>query len=361
MPDALTFLEIVAGILLLFGGGELFVAGAVALSLLLGIPQIVIGLTVVAFGTSAPELFVSLLSTLQGSSGGDSIAVSNVLGSNIFNVMVVLGASAAITSLRVRSRLVRRDVPLLLAVSMATWAMASSGSFNWVAGLALLTALVITLVWEVRSAREDQEEGLDDIDAEGASTTPVALFKLAVGLALLVVGSQVLVKGAIAAAQSLGVSEAVIGLTIVSAGTSMPELVTSLVAAYRGKADLAIGNVVGSNLLNQLLILGLCSLLSGQDGLLVSPELLSRDFPVMVLTTLACLPIFWSGGVINRLEGWLLLGAYGLYLTEQIMSSTASPGIDEFRLFVLVAVLPLVLVFLTWTSLRWRQQRKAAG
>ena len=127
MPDALTFLEIVAGILLLFGGGELFVAGAVALSLLLGIPQIVIGLTVVAFGTSAPELFVSLLSTLQGSSGGDSIAVSNVLGSNIFNVMVVLGASAAITSLRVRSRLVRRDVPLLLAVSMATWAMASSG------------------------------------------------------------------------------------------------------------------------------------------------------------------------------------------------------------------------------------------
>ena len=199
-------------------------------------------------------------------------------------------------------------------------------------GLALLTALVITLVWEVRSAREDQEEGLDDIDAEGASTTPVALFKLAVGLALLVVGSQVLVKGAIAAAQSLGVSEAVIGLTIVSAGTSMPELVTSLVAAYRGKADLAIGNVVGSNLLNQLLILGLCSLLSGQDGLLVSPELLSRDFPVMVLTTLACLPIFWSGGVINRLEGWLLLAAYGLYLTEQIMSSTAAPGIDEFRL-----------------------------
>ena len=124
----------------------------------------------VAFGTSAPELFVSLLSTLQGSSGGDSIAVSNVLGSNIFNVMVVLGASAAITSLRVRSRLVRRDVPLLLAVSMATWAMASSGSFNWVAGLALLTALVITLVWEVRSAREDHEEGLDDIDAEGDST-----------------------------------------------------------------------------------------------------------------------------------------------------------------------------------------------
>jgi len=360
MPDTLSFLEILAGILLLFGGGELFVSGSIALSLLLGIPQIVIGLTVVSMGTSAPELFVSLLSTLQGGAAGDSIAVSNVVGSNIFNVMVVLGASAAITSLRVKSRLVRRDVPLLLAVSMATWAMASTGRLTWVAGLALLTALVINLVWEIRSAKEDQAEGLDDLDADGAAPAPVALFKLAAGLVLLVLGSQVLVKGAITAAQALGVSETVIGLTIVSAGTSMPELVTSLVAAYRGKADLAIGNVVGSNLLNQLVILGLCALASGRDGLSVDPVMLSRDFPVMVLTTLACLPIFWSGGVINRLEGWLLLGAYGLYLVEQILSSTAAPGADQFRLFVLVAVLPLVMVFLIWSTLRWMQQRKLA-
>ncbi|MBM5791997.1 MAG: calcium/sodium antiporter [Cyanobacteria bacterium M_surface_10_m1_298] len=360
MPDTLSFLEILAGILLLFGGGELFVSGSIALSLLLGIPQIVIGLTVVSMGTSAPELFVSLLSTLQGGAAGDSIAVSNVVGSNIFNVMVVLGASAAITSLRVKSRLVRRDVPLLLAVSMATWAMASTGRLTWVAGLALLTALVINLVWEIRSAKEDQAEGLDDLDADEAAPAPVALFKLAAGLVLLVLGSQVLVKGAMTAAQALGVSETVIGLTIVSAGTSMPELVTSLVAAYRGKADLAIGNVVGSNLLNQLVILGLCALASGRDGLSVDPVMLSRDFPVMVLTTLACLPIFWSGGVINRLEGWLLLGAYGLYLVEQILSSTAAPGADQFRLFVLVAVLPLVMVFLIWSTLRWMQQRKLA-
>jgi cation:H+ antiporter len=260
----------------------------------------------------------------------------------------------------VKSRLVRRDVPLLLAVSMATWGMASTGRLTWVAGLALLTALVINVIWEIRSAKEDQAEGLDDLDADGAAPAPVALFKLAAGLVLLVLGSQVLVRGAITAAQALGVSETVIGLTIVSAGTSMPELVTSLVAAYRGKADLAIGNVVGSNLLNQLVILGLCALVSGRDGLAVDPVMLSRDFPVMVLTTLACLPIFWSGGVINRLEGWLLLGAYGLYLVEQILSSTAAPGADQFRLFVLVAVLPLVLVFLIWSSLRWMQQRRMA-
>jgi cation:H+ antiporter len=166
-----------------------------------------------------------------------------------------------------------------------------------------------------------------------------------------------LVKGAITAAQGLGVSEAVIGLTIVSAGTSMPELVTSLVAAYRGKADLAIGNVVGSNLLNQVAILGVCGLVSGSDGLLVDPLLISRDFPIMVASTLACLPIFWSGGVISRQEGWVLLGLYVLYLTEQVLHSTASTGLDQFRFVVLAAVVPLVLVFVAWNTMEWRQRR----
>jgi cation:H+ antiporter len=361
MPFALSTFEIVAGILLLFAGGELFVAGAVALSLLLGIPQIVIGLTVVSMGTSAPELFVSLLSTIQGGSAGDAIAVSNIVGSNIFNVLVVLGASAAVMPLRVKSRLVRRDVPLLLGVSMATWGMASGGRVTWVAGLALVTGTVINLLWEIRSAREEPAEAADDLEAEeGAALMPVAAAKLAAGLGLLVVGSQVLVKGAIAAAQGLGVSETVIGLTIVAAGTSMPELVTSLVAAYRGKADLAIGNVVGSNLLNQLVILGLCGLASGGRGLGVDPVMLARDFPIMVATTLACLPIFWTGGVITRLEGWILMGLYGLYVIEQILSSSASSVADEFRLFVLVAAVPALMVFLIWSVLRWRQQRRLA-
>jgi cation:H+ antiporter len=360
MSFSLSALEILVGILLLFGGGELFVAGSVALSLLLGIPQIVIGLTVVSMGTSAPELFVSLLSTLQGGTAGDAIAVSNVVGSNIFNVLVVLGASALVMPLRVKSRLVKRDVPLLLGVSMATWGMASGGRLTWVAGLALITGTVINLIWEVRSAKEEPAEAADDLDTEGAAAPPVAAAKLAAGLGLLVLGSQLLVKGATAAAQGLGVSETVIGLTIVAAGTSMPELVTSLVAAYRGKADLAIGNVVGSNLLNQLVILGLCGLVSGGRGLGVDPVMISRDFPIMVATTLACLPIFWSGGVITRLEGGILVGLYGLYLVEQILTNSVPAAADEFRLVVLVAVLPLLLVFLAWGSLRWRQLRRGA-
>ena len=354
-------ISIIAGIALLFGGGELFVAGSVALSLLLGIPQIVIGLTVVSLGTSAPELFVSLLSTLQGGPGGDAIAVTNVVGSNIFNVLVVLGASAVVMPLRVKSRLVRRDVPLLLGVSMATWGMASGGRLTWIAGLALLTGTVINLVWEARTASEEPAEEAEALETDGRSGAPVAAVKLAAGLALLVLGSQVLVKGAITAAQGLGVSEAVIGLTIVSAGTSMPELVTSLVAAYRGKADLAIGNVVGSNLLNQLVILGLCGLVSGADGLQVDPLLISRDFPIMVATTLACLPIFWSGGVISRQEGWVLLALYVLYLAEQVLHSTASTSLDQFRFLVLAAVVPLVLVFVVWNALEWRQRRLKQG
>ena len=351
LPSAL---EILVGILLLFGGGELFVAGSSALALLLGIPQIVIGLTVVSLGTSAPELFVSLISTFQD---GDAIAVSNVVGSNIFNLMVVLGLSALVVPLRVKSRLVRRDVPLLLGVSMAVWGMASGGRLTWQAGLALLVGTAINLIWEMRTASEySEEEG--DFDEGDRATPAVAAAKLAGGLVLLVLGSQVLVKGATAAAIGLGVTQTVIGLTIVSAGTSMPELVTSLVAAYRGKADLAIGNVVGSNLLNQLLILGVCGVFSG-EGLLVDPVVISRDLPVMVLTTLALLPILWTRGVVTRLEGGILVSLYVLYLAEQVLSETLTTAQDEFRFVVLVVVLPLVLVFLVWQMLRWRRDRFA--
>ena len=321
---------------------------------MLGTPQIVIGLTVVSLGTSAPELFVSLISTFQG---GDYIAVSNIVGSNIFNVLVVLGLSALVVPLRVKSRLVRRDVPLLLGVSMAVWGMASGGRLTWQAGLALLVGTAINLIWEMRTASEySDEEG--DFDEGDRATPAVAAAKLAGGLVLLVLGSQVLVKGATAAAIGLGVTETVIGLTIVSAGTSMPELVTSLVAAYRGKADLAIGNVVGSNLLNQLVILGVCGVFSG-EGLLVDPVVISRDLPVMVLTTLALLPILWTRGVMTRLEGGILVGLYGLYLVEQVLTNTVTSAVDEFRLVALVAILPLVFVFLVWQTLRWRRDRFA--
>jgi cation:H+ antiporter len=360
MPLLPSLIAIVAGIVLLFAGGELFVAGSTAMALLLGIPQIVVGLTVVSLGTSAPELFVSLLSLLQG---GDvtAIAASNVVGSNIFNVLVVLGLSALVMPLRVRSRLVRRDVPLLIAVSLTVWGMASGSSLTWQSGLALLVGLGLNVIWEVRTAREHPEESGVDVDDEARRPPSRALLELAAGLALLVAGSQILVRGATGAALMLGVSQTLIGLTIVAAGTSLPELVTSLVAAYRGSTDLAIGNVVGSNLINLLLILGLCALASGSAGLPVDPVLVQRDLPVMVLTTLACLPIFWTKGTITRLEGGLLAALYVLYLTEQLLTSAAPWARDGYRQLVLVVVLPLVLVFLVWQVLAWTRRRSGSG
>ncbi|MEX1318077.1 MAG: calcium/sodium antiporter [Synechococcaceae cyanobacterium] len=356
MPLLPSLVAILAGIVVLFVGGELFVAGATVLALLLGIPQIVVGLTVVSLGTSAPELFVSLLALLKG---GDAtaLAASNVVGSNIFNVLVVLGLSALVMPLRVRSRLVRRDAPLLIAVSMAVWGMASGNSLTWQSGLALLAGLVINTVWEIRTAREHPEESEIDVDDAAVQSPPRAVLKLLAGLVLLVLGSQVLVRGATAAAVMLGMSQTLIGLTIVAAGTSLPELVTSLVAAYRGSGDLAIGNVVGSNLMNLMLILGLCALASGPGGLPVDPVLVQRDLPLMVLISLVCLPIFWTKGFISRREGAMLTGLYGLYLVDQLLTSTAPGATDGYRQVVLVGVMPLVLVFLVWQVLAWTRVR----
>ena len=365
-PFLLSCLEVLVGIALLFGGGELFVQGAVTLSLIFGIPQLVIGLTVVSLGTSAPELFVSLSSVTQGF---DALAVSNVVGSNIFNVMVVLGSSALVMPLRVESRLVRRDVPLLIAVSAAVWGMASAGRVTWQAGLALLLALAINSVWEIRTAREEPEgveEAEPEVNPDQSKRGVVrAIGLLVVGIVLLGVGSRVLVHGASAAATFLGVSQAVIGLTIVSAGTSMPELITSLVAAVKGRTDLAIGNVVGSNLLNQLLVLGASAVAAaGGAGLQVSPMLIARDLPVMVLAALACLPIFWTRGQITRLEGGILVTLYVFYVVDQVLPRTLPTWQDEFRIVMLCLVLPAVIVMISvqagvyWRQLKRKQKQK---
>ncbi len=350
----LSAFEVLIGIGLLFSGGELFVKGSVALALILGIPQLVIGLTVVSLGTSAPELFVSVSSVIRGS---DSLAISNVVGSNIFNILVVLGGSAIVLPLKVESRLVRRDVPLLIAVSTAVWGMASAGKVTWQAGLALLIALAINTIWEIRTIREEPEgteNAEPDIDVKVSSNGWIkASIYLLVGIFLLSFGSNLLVNGASSAALLLGVSEAVIGLTIVSAGTSMPELITSLVAALRGQTDLAIGNVVGSSLLNQLLVLGSAAIFSRESGLLVEEILIQRDFPLMILTSLACMPIFWTNGRISRQEGGILLVLYFFYLIDQVLPKTMPSWQEEFRLIILCVVLPLVMIIIAYQTINY--------
>ena len=340
-----SIIEIIVGIFLLFIGGEFFIQGSVALSLILGIPQIVIGLTVVALGTSSPELLVSLNSVFKGS---DSLAASNVVGSNIFNILVVLGISSLITPLKVKSRIVRRDVPLLIAISCSVWAMSSTGTLTWQAGIFLLFCLLINTIWEINTINEKDDDiktAEPEINDFSFSNNLVStITKLVFGIILLGFGANVLVSGSQDLARTLGIKETIIGLTIVATGTSLPELVTSIVAAFKGKTDLAIGNVIGSNLLNQLLILGSCTLFSGLGGLSISTDLIRIDIPIMVLTTFACMPIFWTKGKITRFEGFILLNIYIFYVLDKILLLSQFNFIMEFRFFIIVYFL---LIFIS--------------
>jgi len=339
--------EIIVGVLLLFIGGEFFIQGSIALSLILGIPQIVIGLTVVSLGTSSPELLVSLNSVFKNS---DSLAASNVIGSNIFNILVVLGISSIIKPLKVKSRIVRRDVPILMAISCSVWAMSSTGLLTWQAGIFLLFCLIVNTLWEIITINEKDEDfktAEPEIDDKSQYERKInILARLLLGIFLLSFGANVLVNASKSLASLMGVSETIIGLTIVATGTSLPELVTSFIAALKGRTDLAIGNVIGSNLLNQLLILGSCSIFSGLDGLSISQELINTDLPIMVLTTFACLPIFWTKGKITRIEGFVLLNIYTFYILDKIFTSTNFYFLEEYRISIFIYSIVFAILLL---------------
>jgi cation:H+ antiporter len=307
----------VLGLGLLVAGAEGLVRGASRLASAVGIPSLIIGLTVVAFGTSAPEMVVSVLSSVSGQA---DIAVGNVVGSNIFNVLFILGVSALVAPLVVSSQLVKLDVPLMIVLSVAAILVAWDGTINRFEGAFFVLALVIYTVFLVRKGRTDHAATAAETDLPtGGSSRPVVnvLYVIA-GLGLLVVGARLFVTGAVTIAQWMGVDEFIIGLTIVAAGTSLPEVATSIVATVRGERDIAVGNVVGSNIFNILAVLGVSSLVA-PEGLGVSAAALRVDLPVMLVTALACLPIFFSGYVISRREGFLFLAAYVAYLLYYIL------------------------------------------
>ena len=273
---------LLAGLALLVGGAELLVRGASRLALRFGISPLVIGLTVVAFGTSAPELAVTVQSGLAGQSG---LAIGNIVGSNIFNVLLVLGVSAVITPLVVSQQLVRLDVPLMIGAALLLWVLALDGRIGLMDGL-LLTAGIVAYtafaIWQGRKEGEEIKAEYAQEFGDGKSTwlgrLPVQVALIAGGLALLVLGAHWLVTGAVAIARSIGVSEVIIGLTIVAAGTSLPELATSLMAALRGERDIAVGNVIGSCLFNLLSIAGIAALVTpgGLESRLPSSASTSR-------------------------------------------------------------------------------------
>lgn len=306
-------LSIVIGLGLLVWGADRFVLGAASLARNLGVPPLLIGLTVVGFGTSAPEILVATIAALNGNPG---IAIGNAIGSNIANIALILGTTALIVPLTVHSDMLRREYPLLLLISFGALAVLLDSELGRIDGLLLLTGLVISLVVMVRIGLTRRDDPLaEEIEAElppGVSTGRSVLWFL-VGLVVLVGSSRLLVWGAVEIATAFGVSDLVIGLTIVAVGTSLPELAAALMSAYKGEDDLAIGNVVGSNMWNLLAVLGVPALLAPGS---VPQEVLTRDMPIMLVLTAALLLMGRSQktqGVINRFEGGLLLATFIAY------------------------------------------------
>ena len=344
----------IAGLIALVAGAEAMVRGASRLALTLGISPLVVGLTIVAFGTSAPELAVAVGASIEGRT---DIAMGNVVGSNIFNVLFILGLSALITPLVVHAQIIRQEVPIMIGASLLLLAFALDGRIG-LSDAAMLTGLLIayTVFLVVQSRRESQATQ-DEYGEEHVASTGwdrhwgVQLLLVIVGLGLLVLGSNWLVSAATSFARALGVSDLVIGLTIVAAGTSMPEVATSVMAAVRGQRDIAVGNVVGSSTFNLLGCIGIAGLVSA-DGLPVASSLMNFDIWVMLATALACLPVFLSGREIARWEGGVFLAYYIAYTCYLILSAQHHAALPTFSAVMLGFVVPLTVVTLVVVSLR---------
>jgi cation:H+ antiporter len=387
------YLQTVVGLVLLLAGGDFLVRGASRMARVLGVSPLVVGLTVVAFGTSAPEAAVSVKASFAGNPG---LALGNVVGSNIFNILFILGITALIAPIPVHRQLLRLDLPVMMAASLLVGLLSLNGRLGVVEGMVLLVALTAYVLYLARQGRvapgAPQARGTPEANcgapearcAAPSSSSPLLpssigiseedpgvvaepaasrvrvaavrgpildLLLIAGGLAILVLGAGQLVEGAAAVARRFGASELVIGLTLVAAGTSLPEVSTSVIAAVRGEREIAVGNVVGSNIFNLLFVLGAVGAVA-PGGIPVPQGALTFDIPVMAGVALACFPVFLTGWTVTRWEGGLFVLYYGLYLTLLLVDAAGHDARDLLWNAVLVFVLPLTAVtaFLGW----WR-------
>lgn len=326
--------------------------GASRLAITLGITPLITGLTVVAFGTSAPELAVSVMAAWSGS-GGMDIALGNVIGSNIFNVFFILGLSALVAPLLVSIQLVRLDVPVMIGVSVLAIILSLDGVVSRLDGLVLFTSVIIYTIFVIRLGRKQSAHDQSDyFEPPHPLSNRARQFILDIslvisGLVFLVAGSNILVRSAIDIATSLGVSEFVISVTVVAAGTSLPEVATSVVASFRGERDIAVGNIVGSNIFNILAVLGLSSLVS-PEGITVSAHVLQFDMMVMLAAALICLPVFFTGFEITRIEGMFLLTCYLIYTSYLILAENSREFIPLFNVVIVYIVIPVTLITLAF-------------
>jgi cation:H+ antiporter len=351
----MNLLLFLGGLAALIIGASSLVRGASRLALSFGISPLVIGLTIVAFGTSSPEIAVSVGAALDGK---NDLAIGSVVGSNIFNVLFILGLSALIAPLVVHLQLIRQEVPIMIGASLVLVVLSLDGRITAAEAALLLGLLVVYVVFLILQARRQSAADQQALAAEAAPSTwdrhwSVQALLVIIGLALLVLGSEALVTAAIAFARQLGVSELVIGLTIVAAGTSMPEVATSLMAALKGERDIAVGNVVGSNVFNILGCVGLTGVVAA-GGLPVADAVLNFDLWVMLAVAFACLPVFLSGREIARWEGAVFLAYYAAYTAYLIMASQQHALLPKFSQAMLSFVIPLTIVTLIAVMLRPR-------
>ncbi|MFE4106839.1 calcium/sodium antiporter [Almyronema epifaneia] len=351
---------LLVGLVLLVAGAELLVKGASRLAASVGIPPLIVGLTIVAYGTSAPELAVSIQSGLSQQA---EIALGNIVGSNILNVLLILGISALISPLIVSQQLVRLDVPIMVGVSFLTLLFSLDGLINSSDGLVLVLGGICYTLFLIIQGRKEKDVAVQaeyqkeygSRDQTTLKTWLVNLGFIAIGLVLLVGGSRLLINGAIAIAEAFQASQLVIGLTIVATGTSLPELATSAIASLRGERDIAVGNVVGSNIFNILLVLGVAGVIT-PTGIDVNLSALRFDIPVMIAVAIACLPIFATGNIVSRWEGGLFLGYYVAYTTYLILDAAKHENIEAFNSVLLLVVMPLTVLMLLIAS--WRASKR---
>ncbi len=352
-------LLLIAGLVLLVLGAELLVRGASTIATMLGIPSLIVGLTIVAYGTSSPEMAVSIQSSFAGQA---DVALGNVVGSNIFNVLIILGISALIAPLMVANQLIRLDVPIMIGVSILTLMFAHDGTISRVDGTILfIGALVYTLFLIYEAKKQKNQESENDKSQAVVENNPknwlINIALIGVGLVLLVQGSNWLVESSISIAKAIGVSDLVIGLTIIAAGTSLPELASSVVASLKGERDIAVGNVVGSNIFNILAVLGLSSAVS-PEGIQVSSAALNFDIPVMIAVAISCFPIFYTGKSIARWEAILFLGYYAAYSIYLILDSSKHDQLPIFNFVMISFVIPITILTLIVTTVRSYQAKR---
>ena len=349
----MTIVQFILGLVGLIAGAELFLKAVDRFGLKWGVSPLIMGLTVVAFATGAPELAISIKAAFSGSA---DLVLGNIIGSNIANILLILGITAIISPINITRRVIRIDVPIVITISVVVYLMSIDGGLSTVDGVILLMGFLaysyFTYVQIKNNSNEEEKEG----ETFQYHLSPDELEKgtffyikngglLLIGLALIVLGSNWIVDSAVIIARILGLSELVIGLTIISIGTSLPEVATSLSAARKDNADIAVANVMGSNLYNVLLTLAL-TLIIAPNVLAVSKDAITLDLPFMILVSMACIPIFIAGFNLTRMDGALFLGYYITYLTYLVLNAIKSPIVSAMEDVILYVAIPLTLCYM---------------